>query len=238
LKVLQVAGYKKSGKTSFIKKLIKKLLDDQKRVAVLKNTHLKRVENKETDSQKLFDAGAEKVIITGDRQQNLLESKKSFINTIRDNRTKFDYFIIEGYKEYKLPRIVCLKNPDEFDAELNKDVIGLTGTMKKCDLNNYFPLETALDNYYEAIKGLPDFPAGLNCEKCGMSCIELYSENWKGNNFKCVVEEKKEDVIIKINGDKIKLIPFIKKIAKSTIIGFVKNLKGYKNGKIEIEIKN
>jgi len=53
-----------------------------------------------------------------------------------------------------------------------------------------------------------------------------------------VVEEKKEDVIIKINGDKIKLIPFIKKIAKSTIIGFVKNLKGYKNGKIEIEIKN
>jgi len=49
----------------------------------------------------------------------------------------------------------------------------------------------------------------------------------------------KEDLVLslKINEKDIPIVPFVHDAFRDMIIGFVKNLKGYENGKIEIIIE-
>jgi molybdopterin-guanine dinucleotide biosynthesis protein B len=51
----------------------------------------------------------------------------------------------------------------------------------------------------------------------------------------CVLDRSKQ-LTLKIDGKEIKIVPFVQNTFKDVILGFVKNLKGYKKGKIEIEI--
>jgi len=50
------------------------------------------------------------------------------------------------------------------------------------------------------------------------------------------LSEEEMKIKLKINGKKIPLVPFIHNAMRDSIIGLVKNLKGFEKGKIEIEI--
>lgn len=50
-------------------------------------------------------------------------------------------------------------------------------------------------------------------------------------------ETKDEEIIVFLEGDKISLNPFVGRIFKATIEGFLSNLKGFKKGEIQIKIR-
>ncbi len=237
MKVFQIIGYKNTGKTTLLTKILNNLSNDNNKIAVMKNTHNTDVQDKNSDSEIIYRNNASEVLLQTPEDIYTKKPHVKFINILRKYKKKnYDYFIIEGLKEKKLPRIVC-------NTEKNRmEKVYLINLISKCDFNpdtdNFnFDNYSSLTEVIKIIKNLPDFPAGLNCMKCNKTCIELYSDKYKGKKAECVVE-KKGNVEIIINDKNIPLQPFVKNLVKNTVMGLLKNLKGYEKGKIEINIDN
>lgn len=81
------------------------------------------------------------------------------------------------------------------------------------------------------------FPQNGCCEACGLSCEEMVTGILAGNRSRDDCKfDREQSLLLKIDGKEIKIVPFVQNTFKDVILGFVKNLKGYKKGKIEIEI--
>ena len=236
MKVIQVVGYKKSGKTTVIEKLVDALYKKGKHVAVFKHCG-DDFFGKENDSEIFFHAGASEIFLSSPNLFYERKSAKSIDELLRDARQKYDYFFIEGFKELLYPRIVCFK--EDVDNVLLKNVIAISGVIATKDVNSEYEVfdinsKEDLDKLLDKIEKLPNYPVGLNCGKCNMNCRALYTANFRGKDLKCVIDEKR-DIEIVVNGKKLELMQFIEKIAINTFSGFLSTLKGYEDGEVEIK---
>ncbi|WP_208589101.1 molybdopterin-guanine dinucleotide biosynthesis protein B [Gracilibacillus suaedae] len=119
--VVQVVGYKNSGKTSFISQWIEYLRRKDYQVATIKHHgHGGEPEQvQETDSYQHFDRGAKLTTVIGENQLLITADKKKFsLETLLlfYQSIDIDIVIIEGYKQLALPKIVLLQ--DEMDTIL------------------------------------------------------------------------------------------------------------------------
>lgn len=236
MKVFQVIGYKKTGKTSLILDLLNHLSEDNK-IAIMKNTHNIDVTDKNTDSELFYAGGAKEVALQTPKDTYITMPNKNLLDIIRKYKEKnYDYFIIEGLKNTILPRIICNKEKEKLEDKYYNNIIAICDYKKD---NDEFDFEN-VDNFDEIlskINNLPDFPAGYDCNKCGKTCMEFYIDRFKGKNIKCEMEIESE-LEIKINNKTLPLASFIENLVKDTIVGLLKNLKGYESGNIEIKINN
>lgn len=115
LKILQVVGYKNSGKTNFIESFVKKLSAAGKDVAVIKHHgHINGLQQPDsnTDSMKFFHAGA-KLSIAVDNETIQLHKKleNMSLNKIITWIKIFDpdLLLIEGYKQEDFEKIVIVR---------------------------------------------------------------------------------------------------------------------------------
>ncbi|MGB9929872.1 MAG: molybdopterin synthase [Methanosarcina sp.] len=111
MKIISVVGYKKSGKTSLVTALVRKL-SEFGTVGTVKHMGEQSLNPVETDTGRHFDAGADMVIgitgtkITGtelvsfSRDQDLEAALDMLCNQ------GFDFAVVEGFKESNLPKIV------------------------------------------------------------------------------------------------------------------------------------
>ncbi|MGP4040585.1 molybdopterin-guanine dinucleotide biosynthesis protein B [Gracilibacillus sp. D59] len=116
--VVQVVGYKNSGKTTFITQWIEYLTGKGYQVATIKHHgHGGEPDQiKETDSYQHFAHGAKlatvegdsQILITADKKKIPLKSLLLFYQSLN-----IDIVIIEGYKQIPLPKIVLLYNEED-----------------------------------------------------------------------------------------------------------------------------
>ncbi|TYB31374.1 MAG: hypothetical protein FXF47_04330 [Candidatus Mcinerneyibacterium aminivorans] len=237
MKVFQVIGYKKTGKTHLIKNILSSLAVNNK-IVVLKNTHNKNIQNKKTDSEILYNKAAEEVILQTPEDSYIKRPNKPLIKLLKEYKeNNYDYFIIEGLKNINLPRIICNAENKQLEKNFYRNVVAVCNLIKNNKKTFTFDKKDNFNEVLNNIKKLPDFPVGLNCKKCGKSCINYYNDKFNNKNIKCVMQNS-NNLEIKINNKKLPLAPFVENLVKNTIIGLIKNLKGYESGKIEIEINN
>ncbi len=240
MKVIQVVGYKKTGKTTVVAGLLKTLTEQGQRVAVIKHSHSDAV-GVDPDSAVFSRSGAAVAIFTNDHEQIRHEPVQKLDQLISDLKRSCDCCIIEGWKSIVYPRIVCMS---EDASSLLVGAFAVSGVAVAAKI----PPSTGLPLYNALVKGdleklsdvcmqLPEYPAGLDCRHCGMTCRELYLAKTCGEDVACTVKES-GNVVITVNGKKLDLSQFIENIAVTTITGFVSSLKGFENGDIEISIKN
>jgi len=111
-----VAKNSNSGKTTLIRKLIKRFKDEKFRVAVIKNTfHKIEIDKEGKDSYHFFQDGADAVVITSNDEIVIRKRKdeehKFPIKYIRDNYlSDVDVIILEGHKTGNIPKIELIKN--------------------------------------------------------------------------------------------------------------------------------
>ncbi|TGC08313.1 molybdopterin synthase [Methanolobus halotolerans] len=106
MKVICVAGYKKTGKTTLVTRLVK-ALSEKGSVGTVKLMFHHRFNPADTDTGKHFDAGAQGVVaitenelVTIKRNPNLEEA----LNSLAD--MGMDFAVVEGAKSSRLPKIV------------------------------------------------------------------------------------------------------------------------------------
>ncbi len=115
MKVISVVGYKKTGKTTLVTRLVESLSRKGK-VGTVKQMCHHRFNPENTDTGKHFDAGAEAVAAITDNELVLVRRNPSLSKALDALADKgMDFAIVEGAKTSSLPKIVLgdLDNIDE-----------------------------------------------------------------------------------------------------------------------------
>ena len=246
LKVLSVAGYHHSGKTTTAVALITELRKRGYKVASIKDIHYEKftMEKIGSNSWKHLSASNETVFARGINETYQIWSKKLSLNDMLAN-IDADYVIVEGMKKEALPRIICGIDAEQLEELNNGTVFAVSGIYSNehktfGDLPVFHPekdIKALADLVEEKVFEVLPMPDDICCTACGLNCYKMVEAILKGKKTRndCVTDRKKE-VILKINGDEIKLVPFVQKMLKDVTLATVRNFKGCEKGSIEIFI--
>ena len=249
MKVVSVAGYHHTGKTTVVVELIKELKRRGYSVASIKDIHAENftMEKENSNSWKHWEASNDVVIARGLKETYQIWHKRLELKQMLD-RLDADWVVVEGMKTAALPRILSAENESQLDELINDTVIAISGK---------FSDEHKLYNNIKVFKAIEDIVALTDlvekkvfdvlplpkhecCGECGMSCFEMVGAILAGKRTRddCKTD-KKLDIEIKLDGKRLDVVPYIQRTLKDVIIAYMKNLKGVKKGqKIEIEIND
>ncbi|MHA1509299.1 MAG: molybdopterin-guanine dinucleotide biosynthesis protein B [Promethearchaeota archaeon] len=133
MKVISVIGYSGSGKTHIIEFLIKKCKTELNlEVSVIKNIHEHKIDEEGKDSFKFSEAGAVFSVSKNKFNQNAIYLNKkinldALIAWLNTSPFKVDLIIIEGFRDVSYPTILCVKELQDIEAQLNKNVKLISG---------------------------------------------------------------------------------------------------------------
>jgi molybdopterin-guanine dinucleotide biosynthesis protein B len=211
--IISIVGKSDSGKTTLIEKLVPELTRRGYRIATVKHDiHGFEVDREGKDSWRHKQAGAHTVVISSPEKVALIRDveKDLTLEEIRDKLIQdVDLILSEGYKKDVQPKI------EIFRKEKHKELL--------C---------TKEDNLVAVVSD-KKFRVGVSC---------FFLDDVRGvADFieKKYLQSKREgEVLLKVNGKKIPMTPFVKSFVTQTIKGMLSSLKGCeKPDRIEIHIE-
>lgn len=256
MKAIAIIGYHHTGKTTAAVALISALKARGYKVASIKDIHSEayRADKEGSNSAKHAAAGSSAVFARGlyDSALILPRSQKPDGSYIQPDLAeiisylKADWLVIEGMKDAPVPKIVCAETTEQLDELIDETTIGISGLIAG-ELESYkelpvFCLHKQHDAFVETVlrrsfEILPCSPPEC-CSACGKDCYQMACDIVQGRAKRnaCVQDNAKE-LILKIAGEELAIVPFVQKLLKDSILSFVHNLKGVdKAGSIEISI--
>ncbi|WP_436882049.1 molybdopterin-guanine dinucleotide biosynthesis protein B [Staphylococcus gallinarum] len=128
--IIQIVGYKKSGKTTLMSHTIQQLKLNNYTVVTIKHhggehdNQLQdiKLQSAEVDHMKHFEAGADQSIVQGvNYQQTVSRSPKQTLTEIIRKSVTIDtnIILVEGYKDATFPKVVVYRDTDEL-KQLNQ----------------------------------------------------------------------------------------------------------------------
>lgn len=248
MKALAIIGYHHSGKTTLACELIRLLTQSGHKVASIKDIHAEsyHVDTPGKNTALHLDAGSTCVFAKGLHDSGLL-----FPNSLSLKEMlpyfRADYLIIEGMKEAPVPKIICAESPEQWDELIDATTIGLSGLIAD-KFTEYkglpvFCLQRDKDKLINTIieKTFEILPLSdpQCCSACGKTCFQMAGEIVQGISKRCdCVLDNAKELRLFVGNEEIVIVPFVQKILKDVITGFVDNLKDTSTGKeIRIEIK-
>lgn len=213
MRVVMVKGFSKTGKTATVIALIRELRKRGYSVGTVKDIHYEgfAMDQPGTDTYRHGQAGARRVTALGNRETDILLSRRMDIDAVL-KYYKEDFVILEGDSGADCPAILTARTEEDIEKRMSENVIAVSGIISE-ERTQY--------------NGLPV----INCLKEAEKMADLIEK---------ATEEKKEeaDVVLTIDGIEIPMVPFVKNTLKNVVIGAVKALDGYEEGKeIKIRVK-
>ncbi len=109
--ILQIIGFKNSGKTTLLNALIRASRKENYTVSAIKHdAHDFSVDHAGTDSYSFQESGAEAVVIANSRQYAVMEQTGIDLKTAIQKLPESDIVLIEGYKEGPFPKLFWFAN--------------------------------------------------------------------------------------------------------------------------------
>jgi molybdopterin-guanine dinucleotide biosynthesis protein B len=127
MKIIGVYGFKKSGKTTVVTSIINALVKKGYSVSSGKSIHIEdfSLERERTDTFKHHASGAERVGLVYPKGRAILyydQNDEEFLNNFES-----DYLILEGFREYKCPKILCARDEQDIINDLRDGVFCISG---------------------------------------------------------------------------------------------------------------
>lgn len=114
--VIQIVGYKNTGKTTLVEKLIRALADAGYQIGTVKrDAHRFEVDHEGTDTWRHRRAGASMTAITSANRTAFMEEKHTPLDEILQRMTGMDFVIVEGFKNEKYPKIVMIRTEEDLE---------------------------------------------------------------------------------------------------------------------------
>jgi len=240
VRLLQLAGYKKSGKTALAEALITRAASRGETCAVIKNIHGDLGLTGKDDGERFLQAGAQTAYLHRDGLTDTLSRTGGVMDLVRRSLGRCDILLIEGFKETAFPCIWC--GSTDIPGEVKGPVLArfFMDSSQREPEKGEFCLYTLGEETLEAldliVERLPAFPAGLDCGLCGTDCLGLYRRRLENTEARCPVQEGEKALTLSVNGKEVSLMPFVQSLLRETVKGFIKELKGYEEGSAEIII--
>lgn len=159
IKILQVVGFKNSGKTTLLSRFVEMAVSAGKTVSAIKHHgHGGRLEMPapETDSIRLFEKGAASSLAFGDGvvQMHVKEKEEDLDKFIGFSRLADpDFIFIEGFKGADFPKIVLVRSPEDWRELKKLSNIELVIVHKGVELADANTMElddqSKIDNFFE-----------------------------------------------------------------------------------------
>ncbi|EUJ33054.1 molybdopterin-guanine dinucleotide biosynthesis protein MobB [Listeria floridensis FSL S10-1187] len=122
--ILQVVGYKNSGKTTFLNALIHQAKQAGYQVAAIKHdAHSFEMDHPGTDSMSYRESGADHVALVSSRQFAFLSNHGLSLQEALKQMPPADLILVEGYKEAPFPKVALVRSLEElteFEATLRQ----------------------------------------------------------------------------------------------------------------------
>ena len=158
-----------------------------------------------------------------------------------------DYVLFEGFHNIDVcPRVICAKSATDVAAQWTGLEIAITGPVAdqpavRRDLETRYQvpvlsLEKGAYQLAEEIARRAFLLPGLNCGACGLTCGQMAHAIVRGERTPNDCAALQASVKVRIDEADIPLNPFVQKILQNVIIGVLRELKGFRRGKIRIEI--
>ncbi|WP_410768658.1 molybdopterin-guanine dinucleotide biosynthesis protein B [Fontibacillus sp. BL9] len=130
--VVQICGYKNSGKTTLISSLLRLFNSMNISTAVIKHDlHGFEGDVKDTDTFKLRSAGAAATAITSPWRTAVVEERETSLQDLIEGFQYYDLILVEGFKQEPYPKIVLIHAPE--DLGLIHQVSGLIALVIRRD---------------------------------------------------------------------------------------------------------
>ena len=138
MKIIGIIGWKNSGKTFLVRKIIECLSSKNYKVASIKHAHHEfDIDHPGTDSYLIRKAGSQQVIVSSSKRWAKIseindKSEKKLIDLVKEFENP-EIIIVEGYKKEKHPKIEIIKDPKDtssfmFDKLIN--VVAIVSDIK------------------------------------------------------------------------------------------------------------
>jgi molybdopterin-guanine dinucleotide biosynthesis protein B len=112
--ILQIVGYKNSGKTTLLCALVRKFRSEGVTVAAIKHdAHDFALDRPGTDTRKMAEAGADFVAITSPRRTAWTSSRPASLDELIGLAAHADLVLVEGFKDAPHPKLVLLRGKDD-----------------------------------------------------------------------------------------------------------------------------
>lgn len=245
MRVFSVVGITQSGKTTTIENIIKELRKRKYSVGSVKEIHFEKfaIDTEGTNTYRHKKAGSQLVTARGYYETDILFQEKLSIDEVL-KLYSHDFVVLEGVTDSNAPKIIAAHDEKEVLERLDDLVFAISGRMSNTmDEFKGIPVINTMDNVERLVDlieekvydKLPDFPEEC-CNGCGYNCRQLGAMILKGKAKRedCILNRSK--VKLQIDGKEVDMVPFVQNILFNTVLGVVKELKGYEQGK-EISIK-
>ncbi|MDR0466613.1 MAG: molybdopterin-guanine dinucleotide biosynthesis protein MobB [Deltaproteobacteria bacterium] len=240
-----IIGYKNAGKSALTALLAGALERRGLKVAVAKYAH-SPLDKPDTDSARLRVPGRS-VLALAEEECALFYGEKRFLVDMLP-LIQADILLVEGGKHLGLlPRILCLRAPDEAEADEREKldqglafaVWGRTGAPGL----PFFPGEPGKED--EALEALATLTLekafllpGLDCAACGReNCAALAAAIVAGKAGTHDCAALHSEVEAHINGQPLGLNAFASRIMAGALRGMLREMKGYAPGELTLKMR-
>ncbi len=253
--VIDVIGYKDSGKTSIVEKIVRKLTSEGYRTCVFKHIHDPgfSLDTSGKDSWRVAEAGAERVVLVSRKERVIIERAEFEQKDLKRLLTlgeEFDLILLEGFKSIKPIEVdryyvLAVRSQDDLlslsrDREnilfVNTPVPVKTEIVGQEQLANLLGDEETATQFVDNIvvpliqtgriwKTLPD----LDCGRCGYKTCKEMAEaiaTKKDREVKCTVEDEPSTLVIRIGETRLAMRGFVQEIIRGAVLAMTSSLKG------------
>lgn len=120
--VVQVIGYKNSGKTTLVCQLVRQLKQKGLRVGTVKHSsHTFDIDHPGKDTWRHRKAGAEAVAITSPDRTAIVRQRSTPLSDLLAEMRGVDLVMVEGFKWEPYPKIVIVKNIEHLELLKNTE---------------------------------------------------------------------------------------------------------------------
>ncbi|MFC4102228.1 molybdopterin-guanine dinucleotide biosynthesis protein B [Paenibacillus xanthanilyticus] len=112
--VLQIVGYKNSGKTTLVAALVRLLKAEGFRVGTVKHdAHDFTMDHPGTDTWQHQEAGADVTAISSSRRAAVLTNEPATLDALLSHMGGMDIVLVEGFKQERYAKLVLIRKPDD-----------------------------------------------------------------------------------------------------------------------------
>lgn len=228
-----IVGFKNTGKTTLAVALGEELARRGVRAAAAKFTSHEGVDASGTDSDRLRKAYGSAALLAPDGAAVFWEGRRHLQDLLPILGA--DVLVVEGGKELGwLPRVLLLRSVADAGTLDQGLALASCGQVPGYDMEHVADVGALADLVLARGFAL----AGLDCGACGREdCAALARDIVAGKASPKDCSSSFSGVEVTVNGRTVAMNPFVQRVFSASVLGMLREFKGYAPGPVEIKLQ-